>query len=1005
MFGSEHLLRDYLKLIRRVSGAESVSLYLPGQLGSFPRSILLHDGESPAVPELTDHNAAGEFCRQVDAKSTSASRFRCASAAEGGWLIRVPSLEFLLDPGPDENRGKARSRPSRRREDVTIPRWKSSAVAWVGLKLAAETDFVSNLSSIAGLVQGAAAGEDPSQTWTWLLPIGGALAWHNQEMSVLLREPISRLPGRTALQNVLRDALRQSRLQGDSAGLLLINPDDYGFVNERFGREGGDAAIGEIADRLTKTLRRSDFVCRYGGAVFGVLLEHASEVEVTSVAAKLTSALNEGAYLDGALRLSFSFGAATYELGPEEEPGDAVHALIRRADQALNAAKLAGGGRVTVWRRDREFEEVGQFDRLSGIFTANQAKDYRNMLLLWDTVGAVASSKKVDLFISRVLEKLASTFHPNRVDLHEWDEEGNRRLTRSVTRQAEAPEDGQAGVDPDMQRQRDALLERARLDRCAVKERLQGSGSEDPIVACAVPLMDNETCMGSLYLEGRDDVLGLDSSDLTLLTALAGQLAIAIDRARLAEQEKLRLEQEQRLLRQKLSELRNCLAETKLVHRSKPMDALLDRVGQVAPTDATVLICGESGTGKELIARTVHRLSERNEKPLVVVDCSAIATTLIDSELFGHERGAYTGAERRTVGRLAEADGGTILLDEIGELPLEVQGKLLRFVQEKQFTPVGGTRPRSVDVRVIAATNRDLQEEVAAGRFREDLFYRLGVVQLTIPPLRERPSDIPVLAQHYIDRFSVQYQKRAPKLSPSAEAQLLEHDWPGNVRELQNRVMQAVILCRGETIGIEALGFTGERRSEPSGVSGAEGPRENANATPAPDGSPALGEHCPDRQGDPVEDVWSELRQTLGRRIDEVLRGEGSARVVPVGRWINDDLVLEAYRAADEVHSRAAPLLGLAETTFRRRLHKAKTQSEAGLSPRPDDWAEVRSRIAELVAAGNPEGLNVVLQTRTLLLEELLRRLPDDVKLGAGLMGVTEVTFQRWATNLGGPAS
>ncbi len=241
--------------------------------------------------------------------------------------------------------------------------------------------------------------------------------------------------------------------------------------------------------------------------------------------------------------------------------------------------------------------------------------------------------------------------------------------------------------------------------------------------------------------------------------------------------------------------------ETRLVYRSPRMEALLDTIRRVAPTDAGVLVTGESGTGKELVARTVHTLSPRGGKPPVVVDCAAISASVIDSELFGHERGAYTGAGERTVGRLAEAAGSTLILDEIGELPLEVQAKLLRFVQEKQITPVGSTRARTVDVRLVAVTNRDLEAEVAAGRFRQDLYYRLKVIHAEVPPLAERPEDVPLLMDYYVRRFSTRYGKDVRGLSSQAAALAARHSWPGNVRELENRVLQAVILCEGDEIG------------------------------------------------------------------------------------------------------------------------------------------------------------------------------------------------------------
>jgi transcriptional regulator with GAF, ATPase, and Fis domain len=214
---------------------------------------------------------------------------------------------------------------------------------------------------------------------------------------------------------------------------------------------------------------------------------------------------------------------------------------------------------------------------------------------------------------------------------------------------------------------------------------------------------------------------------------------------------------------------------------------------QVAPTDATVLLLGETGTGKELFAQAIHERSGRRERALVKLNCAAIPATLVESELFGHERGAFTGATQRREGRFAQADGGTIFLDEIGELPLELQGKLLRVLQEGELEPVGGSRTRKVDVRVIAATHRDLQEAVRRGTFREDLFYRLNVFPLRLPPLRERGEDVVLLAASIAERAGHRLGRQIAPLAPADVEALQGHPWPGNVRELRNVIERAII--------------------------------------------------------------------------------------------------------------------------------------------------------------------------------------------------------------------
>ncbi len=237
-----------------------------------------------------------------------------------------------------------------------------------------------------------------------------------------------------------------------------------------------------------------------------------------------------------------------------------------------------------------------------------------------------------------------------------------------------------------------------------------------------------------------------------------------------------------------------------IIGKSQPMKELIEMVAMVAPSEATALITGESGTGKELIARSIHYNSGRKEGPLVTVNCAALTETLLESELFGHEKGAFTGADRRREGRFMQADKGTIFLDEIGEMSSVMQAKLLRVIQDREIQRVGSDFTLKVDVRILAATNRDLQEDVSAGRFREDLYYRLNVVTLRVPPLRERVEDIPLLAQHFLETYARKNKKRMKGLTPLAMDMFLKYDWPGNVRELENAVERAVILGPGDYI-------------------------------------------------------------------------------------------------------------------------------------------------------------------------------------------------------------
>ena len=311
----------------------------------------------------------------------------------------------------------------------------------------------------------------------------------------------------------------------------------------------------------------------------------------------------------------------------------------------------------------------------------------------------------------------------------------------------------------------------------------------------AVPLEVRSKVLGVMYLEASSPGSRFDSDLLQVATTLGNITALAIENARHLE----RLDGENRRLHEELN------IHHSMVGESKAMREVYEFVSRVAGRDSTVLISGESGTGKELVARAVHMNSPRVDKPFVAINCAAITETLLESELFGHERGAFTGAVAQKKGKLEVAEGGTVFLDEIGELALAMQAKLLRVLQEREFERVGGTRPIKLDVRLIAATNRDLKEASRTGTFRSDLYYRLNVVSLQMPALRERREDIPLLAAFFAAQHSEKVKRRVAGISPEAQACLTRYDWPGNVRELENAIERAVVLGSTEVILAEDL--------------------------------------------------------------------------------------------------------------------------------------------------------------------------------------------------------
>ncbi len=340
-----------------------------------------------------------------------------------------------------------------------------------------------------------------------------------------------------------------------------------------------------------------------------------------------------------------------------------------------------------------------------------------------------------------------------------------------------------------------------------------------------VPLRFGEQVGGAVYF-GKLRPFWFDALDVELATGLAAQVVLAVQHQRLAEEQaqRSRAEGRARQLEQRLTRIRQELGDRygfdRIVGRSPALKEALTRAAKVAPTETTVLLTGESGTGKELVARAIHYASPRAEGPYVAINCAALAETLVESELFGHERGAFTGADKQKPGRFELAAGGTLFLDEIGELSPVVQAKLLRVLQEREFQRVGGTATLRADVRLVTATNRDLLRAVAEGKFREDLFYRLNVFSVHLPPLRERGDDVLLLANHFARELGGKLGKGEPGLSRDAENSLRAYPWPGNIRELENAVERALILAEGDLLTAAYFGLSGGRQQPLEGTSG-----------------------------------------------------------------------------------------------------------------------------------------------------------------------------------------
>jgi transcriptional regulator with GAF, ATPase, and Fis domain len=429
----------------------------------------------------------------------------------------------------------------------------------------------------------------------------------------------------------------------------------------------------------------------------------------------------------------------------------------------------------------RTVRDLGALVRIGSLLPTFQATEPLARRLLEILIEITPAERAALLVLDRGSDEPAAAFHLSR----QPRSSAAFRVSRTLTREAV--------------RRRAAILSNEVVQTWAAHGAESLAAESISSLICA-PLAG----VGVLYLDTRDDGVRFDDLHLQLVTAVAGMAAPALAAVRRTEW----LEQERERLDAALGK--------DMVGESPRMQEIGRLIARVAPTDSTVLLRGESGTGKELTARALHRTSRRASRPLVAINCATLTDTLLESELFGHERGAFTGAVDRKPGKLETADTGTLFLDEIGEMSPLLQAKLLRVLQEREFERLGGTRTIRVDVRVIAATNRDLEAAMKSGAFREDLFYRLNVIALNLPPLRERREDVPLLASHFAAALSRRLGRPVAGFTPEARACLLRYSWPGNVRELANAVERALVLGSEDLIRPEDLPET-VTESAPSG--------------------------------------------------------------------------------------------------------------------------------------------------------------------------------------------
>jgi len=824
-----------------------------------------------------------------------------------------------------------------------------------------------------------------------IIGVSSQVLWGTYRSAMLQLDSVTELPGSAELRHQLQlnlAALSKNATTSDKQSLLiLLEIDNFILLRRQLKNAQADSLLRALARNLREAIRKVDGLFRISDSIFAVTADVTGGSE-QQVLDKLAAASKNLATDEGFSGLTCSIGYCfARNAGPEAHSADghmpSAQSLLLNAEQALAIARASGGNQAIEADHDSGLNLIGQDQQANGVFTSDPIKDYRNNRMLWRTTSLIAAEtnprRLCELFVNLLRDGLSL----NQADIF-TNNDGQ------LYSQTKGPKDGLAPEYTD------------RVNECLTQKKIQqfAFSTENNATITAVPLVSRGEALGVLLIEAEDPS---DDSDLIFLDAIAGQIAGALDRIELALRQQVLNTREKALLQAEIHELKENAANssdstqtTSVVAVSQSMREVLAYVEKIAPTDASVLIMGESGAGKEVMAKAIVAASNRRDAPLITVDCSAIAHSLIDSELFGRVKGAFTGADAASPGRIAEADGGTLFLDEIGELPLDVQAKLLRFVQEKELIAVGDTRRRQIDTRIICATNRDLLFESSQGRFRSDLYYRLQVLQVTVPPLREREADVPALAESFAKRYSEQFGKSISGFTDSAWQKITQYNWPGNVRELQNAIVRATLTAETHLIDAGDLQF-GEELPTPE----QSGATNNTSISTAQQSAEA--ESARNSTTNAAEEVelggydWDTLTSLLAGQVSALVAE--SRLEAPVGRWLADTVVLTAANVSAGVARQAARLLGIPETTLRRQLNKARQNEDNPFQLMSRQWLTSLPALKELLKnlmTQDEAEVEFAEQCQVILLQQVANHIGDDRKAGAALMGITPPTYARW---------
>ncbi|MCD4653829.1 sigma 54-interacting transcriptional regulator, partial [bacterium] len=549
------------------------------------------------------------------------------------------------------------------------------------------------------------------------------------------------------LQPYFEDSLRSELVFHKTHNLplciMMINIDFFKNIIDAYGHQAGDVVLRSMGEIFIRTFRATDLCARRSGDEFAVMLPNTSSDEIEQIAEKIINAVSS---------FDFPCSAVTLSFGISEYPGhgEDIQALLKCADEALYAAKISGRNSCRVW--NVSYASMKQ-SHVTDVLTGDPIKDYRNVGMLLKSIDEAASTLDLTELINRVTYNLLEITGSERcilMLLNHQDELEVKAAHNSKGEELKGDLHYSQSICQNVLEKGCPVCLNDISDEMATESQMNAGLRS----AMSVPLHVKSKQLGVFYVDSRQTVKQFTSADLSIFSAIVSQLAFAVENSRLYEETIKAGKVKERLLEEEIIDLHRKLSgEARIIGKSKSMEKVFSLLNKVVETDTTVLLVGETGTGKELIARAIHKMSFRKANPFVIVDCGSIPSELLESELFGHEKGAFTGAYDQKTGLFEIADSGTIFLDEIGSLPLPLQPKLLRVIQEKDIRRVGGTERINVNVRIIAASNKNLKELVNMGKFREDLYYRLSVFPIMIPPLRKRDDDIMLLAQYFLGKF------------------------------------------------------------------------------------------------------------------------------------------------------------------------------------------------------------------------------------------------------------